>query len=482
MEKLTLLLNNILKVLFFTIILSTIIFTNEMKLHSGVVFLTIWAALGLLFFWIKTKANFKVLFSSIIFLSLVLRVLYFFSIDSLPVSDFGMMFYGGSQFIQGNMEIFQGINYFGRFPHMSLTVMYFGLMQYLFTDALTMTRLVNICFSILNVILLYFIAYKIFQNKKKSLVVMFIAGFFPPMIYYNNVFASENLAMPLFLLSVLFFLKATKENKILFYIVSGIFLSLSHLFRPIEYVVILAYLLFELIYAQNKIKQKISVVISIIVSSILPFVLISIMLVQIGITEYPLWHGTEPLTVSMLKGTNIASGGRWNVEDASVFSKFKGDYKAVDAECRRLIKERFKQNPPKEWVAFYIGKYGGQWSSGDFAGTYWAEAGHTDETAQTWFAHGSHRENKRIISMHSHGFLCNQVVWIILVVLSFVGLFRNETSSNRPIQLLYILFCGFSLFLLITESQARYSYIASWIFPILAVSAFKSINAEGSDP
>jgi len=482
MNKFTLLINYVLKMLFILIIVGSIIYTNNFyntnrQLYTELIFFGIWAASVFLFFRITRKANFKVLFSSIIVVSLCIRILWFLNIDSLPVSDFGMMFNAGGQFIQGNVEMFKGINYFARFPHMSLTVMYFGLIQYLFSDALSMTRMLNIGFSVVDVILLYFIAYQIFKDRYKALGVMLIAGIFPPMIYYNNVFASENLAMPLLLLSILFYLKAVNNKKIMFFIYSGIFLSLTHLFRPIGYVVIVAYVLYGLIYYQDVVKKKIMMLISVLLSSIIPFVLISMILVQTGITQYSLWHGTEPLTVSVLKGTNITSYGRWNVEDASIFDKFNGDYEAVDAECKRIIKERFKENPPLIWLKFYIVKYGSQWSSGDFAGTYWAEAGRTDDVTQSRFAHDNHSGNKMIITM-SQNVLFNQIVWIYLLALSFFGLFRKEMSGSRSIQLLYILFCGFSLFFLIIEAQARYSYIASWLFPILAVTAFSGLNEE----
>jgi len=165
MNKFTLLINNALKILFIIIILSSISYTSlyykaNLPLYTGLIFLGIWAALGFLFFRMKRKTNFKVLFGSILVVSLCLRILWFLNIDSLPISDFGIMFYSGGQFIQGKVEMFQGINYFARFPHSSLTVMYFGLIQYLFSDALSMTRMINIGFSILNVIftLFYFLS------------------------------------------------------------------------------------------------------------------------------------------------------------------------------------------------------------------------------------------------------------------------------------------------------------------------------------
>lgn len=480
MKEITLWINSVLKVLFSIIIVGSIYYTyitsgSFHQCRTELVLLGIWTGLGFLFYKLRRKLNFKVLFTGIMLISLGLRILWFLNIDSLPVSDFGMMFYNGSQVIQGHTFMFKGISYFARFPHMSLTVMYFGLIQYLFADALSMTRVINIGLSLSNVVLLYFIADQLFHDRHKSLGVMLMAGIFPPMIYYNNVFASENLALPLLLLSVLFYLRAVNGQKIILFLCSGLLLSLAHLFRPLLYVVLVAYVLYTLIYYQNHIQAKLKAVLSVVLSSLLPFVLISLLLVQMGITQYPLWHGTEPLTVSVLKGTNISSGGGWNKEDASVFSQFNGDYEAVNQECQRLIKQRFTETPPSGWLKFYLVKCSSQWSSGDFGGAYWAEAGRTDPKTQTLFAQGIHRGNKMTISMLSQGFLFHQMVWIVLLALSLGGLFRKENSGGRSLQLLYILFIGFALFYLITESQSRYAYIACWIFPILAMTAFPGV-------
>lgn len=481
MRKIRLWLNSVLKVLFGIIIMGSIYNTyiaagSYDQSRTGLVLLGIWTGLGFLFYKLRRRLNFTVLFTGILLISLGLRILWFLNIDSLPVSDFGMMFYNGSQLIQGHTYMFKGISYFARFPHMSLTVMYFGLIQYLFADPLSMTRVINIGLSLIDIVLLYFIAKQLFHDRHKSLGVMLLAGIFPPMIYYNNVFASENLALPLLLLSVLFYLRAVNGQTIIPFIASGFLLSLAHLFRPLLYVVLVAYVLYALIYYQNHLQAKLKSVLGVVLSSLLPFVLISLLLVQMGITQYPLWHGTEPLTVSVLKGTNISSGGGWNKEDASVFSQFNGDYEAVNQECQRLIKQRFLETPPSGWLKFYLVKCSNQWSCGDFGGAYWAEAGRTDFKTQTLFAQGIHRGNKMAISMLFQGFLFHQMVWILLLALSLGGLFLKEKSGGRSLPLLYLLFIGFALFYLITESQARYAYIACWIFPILAMTALPGVS------
>jgi hypothetical protein len=474
MKGFTLFINFALRLLFFIPIIWAVRYTylNSLTIFSYSLLSIVVVLCLILYLGIKWKVNPRLLWISIFLMGLVIRILWFLNIDSLPVSDFGLMYRGGEQWVDGELYIFRDPSYFARFPHMTMTVIYFGLIQKLFPDPITMVRIINIGLSMLNIVTLYWIARQIFKDRNKSLGVMFLAGIFPPMIYFNNVFASENLAMPLFILSVLFYLKATEKKRIIHFIFSGVFLSLTHLFRPIGYVVLVAYVMYGVIYYQDELRKKIRNVLFLILSSILPFILMSSLLIGIGITQYPLWHGTEPLSVSVLKGTNISSNGRWNAEDAALAERLNNDYSKVDLESRRIIKERFSQNSLATWVEFFINKYGAQWEEGDFGGSYSAEAGRMDEWTQEHFAKGIHSSNKMIISMDSQGILFNQAVWIGLLVLSYIGLFRKETYKNSEINLFYILYCGFGLFYLITESQPRYGYIGSWVFLILAVKPF----------
>jgi len=80
-------------------------------------------------------------------MGLIIRLLWFFNIDSVPISDFGLMYNSGKDLIDGSHYMFWGTHYFARFPHMSLTVMYFGFVQQLFSNPLGAIRLLNIVFS-----------------------------------------------------------------------------------------------------------------------------------------------------------------------------------------------------------------------------------------------------------------------------------------------------------------------------------------------
>ena len=75
------------------------------------------------------------------------------------------------------------------------------------------------------------------------------------------------------------------------------------------------------------------------------------------------------------------------------------------------------------------------------------------------------------------GKVVEQVVYAIILILVFIGLFNKKRyKEHSEINLFYIIFCGYGLFYLATEMQSRYSYIVCWLFIILAISGFEKIK------
>lgn len=430
------------------------------------------------YYALKKEINNYILLVGILLVGLVLRVFWFLNIDSIPVGDFNRMFICAGEFLDGGTYMFKETAYMARFPHMSITVLYFALIRDLFVNSLVAIKIINIVLSMFNIVLLYLMAKEIFNNRKISIWALLLSALYPPMIIYNNVYCSENIAIPLFLTSIFLLIKTYNlkiKNKTTFVslILSGIFLGFTQLFRPIGYVGIIAYLMFIFIYFNQRIKSKFFMSCTITISFLIPYVFVSTLLINLNITENPLWKGTEPMSISILKGTNIDSGGRWNEEDSNVFYDNERDYEKVDNAAKEIIKERLTTTPLNHLIIFYSQKYINQWSKGDFGGAYWAENG-LDEgyNKDEYLNMLGLSEGKIILRMSEDAFYYTQLFYVIILILSYIGLYRNIQIKNNIIYLLYIIYCGFSLQCLITESQDRYTYPAAWIFLLLAVTAF----------
>ncbi|OAA88333.1 glycosyltransferase family 39 protein [Clostridium coskatii] len=455
-----------LKILFLLIILGSIgmSFLSLIKLSfkniiyliiSSLILFLICSLIGYFICKLLKKDYFdKVILLIILLLAFSLRLLYILLIDVKPFSDFEIIYNCGQKFAYGDYSVFKGTSYIARFSHLTILTLYFGMIIKVFPDALLVIKLINIILSTINVYIIYLISIELYGNKKESIIISFIACVFPAFIFYNSVICSENLAMTFFLGSIYIFILVIKNKKgSLWILVSGLLLSIGNLFRMVGIVIIIAYISYLIIYYQNR--KSITISILLIVSFLIPLGTTNTILLRLNITEYSLWHGREPAVwTSALKGTNIKAIGMWNNEDSQVAEKYNFNYDKVESACKSIIKERLTSTPLYELIGFYIVKFIGQWSSGDFSGAYWS----TGEISIL---------NSRF-TLSIVLFFYSQMLYIILMMCIYKRLFHvKQYLDNKLINLLYIIFCGFGLLYLITEQQPRYGYIISWVFILL---------------
>ena len=464
-RKFTKLINISLRILFLLILLGIIAmsflsFINlsfENITYSLIVslILVIFCGLMVYLFYKLVKKDYSDRTVLLIILSLgfLLRLAYILLIDVKPFSDFQIIYNSGEKFAAGDYSVFKGTNYIARFTHLTILTLYFGVISKISSNALFIIKLINVILSTINIYVLYLISSELYEDKKKSLIISFIACVFPAFIVYNAVLCSENLAMPFLLGSIYMFILVIKNKKSSPWIlVSGVLLSISNLFRMVGTIIIIAYILYLVIYYLNKKSIKIGALL--IASFLVPLIIINSILLRFNITEYPLWQGREPSITSVLKGTNIESIGMWNEEDSQISQQYNFNYKDIESASKYIIKERLTTTPLYKLIGFYIVKFTAQWSSGDFLGVYWS-TGVVSILNSTF-------------TLSTALFFYSQVLYIILMLSIYKQLFHiKHALDNKLINLLYIIFCGFGLFYLIIEQQPRYAYIVSWIFILL---------------
>jgi 4-amino-4-deoxy-L-arabinose transferase-like glycosyltransferase len=398
----------------------------------------------------------------ILFIALILRLSWILTIHTEPISDFQMIFESGGRFINGDYSMFKGEGYIARFTHLTMSVIYYGLFHKFFSNPLIAIKLSNVIWSTLSIYLIYLIVSELYDEKEKGIWGAFVSSIFPPFIMYTSVTCTENHAMPFLLGSIYIFLLVTKERKSPEWILlSGLLLFIGHVFRMVGSVIIVGYIMYVFLYFPFKKGIKLGGYL--LSSLIIPLYLTSTILLSLGVTEYPLWKGREPSTTSILRGTNIKSNGTWNEEDAKLPEKYNYDYIAVKEASKAIIKERLATTPPFTLLKFYIMKFASEWSSGDFAALYWSTLEVTDMNIP--------------LNLSKFTGFYSQLVYCILFGLAYIGLFNNKLKKDiGPVNLLYILFCGFGLLYLITENQSRYGYIVSWIFIVLVFTGVEKVR------
>jgi Dolichyl-phosphate-mannose-protein mannosyltransferase len=450
-----------LKVLMILVIVASSEYIEDFNKSSIIVGVILLSIIAIEFYIIKKNICYKKQIILILICGFILRGLWLLNINSIPISDFRVIYECGQEFLSGNTGMFWGHSYIARFPHLTIMVLYMALMIKVFpTNNIIMMKLVNLTLGVLTIYIIYLLCRELFNSKKKGIYAASLASIFPPFITYTGVFCTENIAIPLYLLSIYIFILVIKNKKSKYYLIlSGLLLSIGNLFRMVAPIVVIAYAIYILIYLKDKIIHKLRNIALYIVPYVAFLVLISVTLQSLKITEFPLWKGSEPKVTSILKGSNLESNGRWNEEDAAIVEKYNYDYEKIQDASLEIIKERLTKTPPLELVKFYIKKIALQWNEGDFGGVYWTKLGVPEED---------------IIVDVSLEVL--QIVYLSVMVLIFIGFFnRKNNKDNQEINLLYIILCGYGVMYLVTESQGRYAYIISWIFIILSMEGINFI-------
>lgn len=458
---------NALKILFLVLFcgvgLLTISFSKGINLMTFLSIIIFAIVMFVIYKTIKNKSlHLKNKVIIIIFIGMILRILWLINVNTQPYSDFETLYNGAIALINNDNTLFTGVNYIARFPHLSYMIVYMAVIMKLFGQAVLTIKIGNLIFSIITMYLIYKVSLEVFEEENLALVSLGISAIFAPMITYVGVLATENIAIPFYLASIYFFIKAIKKDMSLGLLaLSGLLLGIGNLFRMVAVIMVIAYVMYILIFEDKKIISKIKSSIVIVIMFVSVLVSGSFLLKSLGITEVHLWKGKEPAVTNILKGSNIESFGRFNDEDAAIPEKYNYDYDKVKDVSIEIIKERLTTTSPIRLAIFYGGKFIGQWGQGDMSGISWSESG-----AEKIGVINS--ENSKVVV---------QLAYISIISLSFISLFNKKRIiyENKIINLFYIILCGYGCFYLISEMQGRYAYIACWLFIIFATSGVEKV-------
>lgn len=416
-----------------------------------------------LFFNNKIKSYFKNSFFEkiniyhIIFIAFILRLVWILLIPTIPESDFGLMYRYGNNVVVGDYHGFKDFAYFARFAHDTVTVIYFSLFHRIMENPLFLVKLFNVIFQTAAVYYMYKLVKEVFKEEKTARICAFLLTIFPPFIMYTVQTMSENIAMPFYIGSIyLFFkLKDLRGNKIIFYLIlCGFTLAIGNMFRMVGLVFLVAYGMYLFIY--DGFKSFIKMFIPIAISFWALMFIVSQSLIGLGVTEVHIWASKEPSITSIVKGTNIESGGKWNSDDALIPDRCNNDTNAIKEESKRIIINRLKETPPIELAKFYFTKLVSQWCEGDFGAFNWS------------VLYENNQGLPKILENYENEFLLIvSIVYIIILIRVLKSLFKSRGKQIKEMNFFYILLGGFIVLFLITEMQSRYAFIVAWIFIIL---------------
>ncbi|SFC37274.1 glycosyltransferase family 39 protein [Clostridium uliginosum] len=419
------------------------------------------------YFVIKKKVNKRIMISLMLFIGLVLRIIWTFSLTNVPVSDFSQAYKAAISINNGDYSPMMGTSYFGRFPHLTILILYFSRMILIFKEnSLIAIKIMNIIFSTSTILLIYLILNEVFKEYKTIVIGTFISAIMPASILYTPVYCSENIAIPFYLASLYcFILVMNKKKKDKLLIVSGILLFIGHLFRMVAQIIVIGYILYIIIYYRKSVVNKFKNTCYILCSFIIPFIIISNLLVSVGITDQKLWNGSEPHVTSMLKGSNIENFGQWNEGDAKFINENLKNREYLEITSKNKIIDRYMNTNIIKTSIFIIGKISMQWCEGDSGGAFWAQLNLDND--------------KYKIDIYNKGNIWYQIFHVLLLIGVLKGLFNKKMYlENKIINIFYIIFCGYGLTFLILESQSRYAFIINWNLLILSLTSIQTSSKD----
>lgn len=401
---------------------------------------------------INTNLSGKIKILILLLMALGIRIAWIVNVDSIPVSDFNTMYLAAKDLINGNLTEFRGFGYLSRFPHLVCTTLYMALMIILFpTTHLFAMKIVNAILSVLIVFLLYRLSKNFVKHEKVRLIVMLISAVFPPFIAYSSTYCTENIAIPIYLFTMILFFNAIETKNLGKFLLTGILLSISNLFRGVGIIFLIAFFIYIFIFEKEDKLKRVSLILG---GMLVTSFFVSLFLMSVNIIDKPLSKGAEPsFATLLLKGTNIENGGRWNLEDAMFVEENLGNPNLVK-ECIDISIKRISSLSGIQKYEFFKEKFLSQWSVGDFSGTFWA------------FLDTDLKLDKIVPGRF-------QIIFICIIIISFIGVF--SLNKRKESALIYTLLVGFGLMFMIIETQSRYSYIISWAFLILFIQGIENL-------
>lgn len=101
------------------------------------------------------KNNNRKMIIAILLIGFLFRILWVVMVKILPSSDFKLLWDAGINVLNGDYSVMQGVSYLARFPHLIITMIYFGIIQLISPNWLFVVKFINVLLSIGSIYLIY---------------------------------------------------------------------------------------------------------------------------------------------------------------------------------------------------------------------------------------------------------------------------------------------------------------------------------------
>lgn len=419
------------------------------------VIVAIVAMILIIMFLRKIKYRKRFLFSLFI-VSFLIRFIWILWIDTIPISDFKVMYDGATEIAKGNYSFILESNYFNIWVYQLGFTGYLAILLKVFNNSLFMIKFINVIIVSLIPVIIFLSAEKL-TNAKIARIPSILYALYIGSIANTSVLTNQHLATLLFYIAV--YLLVINLNRKFKWILIGLCIAVGNIIRPEGSIVLLAillFLVFKNLTSAKEIGKGVLEFAGIIIIVILVSKLVSFGFVKAGISNYPL-SNRDPLW-KFSCGLNPNSKGTYNDEDLVYLNIAELSGKTRKEAHMELIKERIS-NPLQLGVTMAY-KYVNMWAL-------------NDTSLQFAFT-----DNVNKPQVYNIVIKIEKIQYMIVTILFMFGIIsiikRKKGFENNHIYL--IIFLGYLLAHLLIEVQPRYRYMSLPILFIISSYFFAKIN------
>lgn len=425
----------------------------KMPSYMGYAYLILSVALIFLIYKLNiiTRINKKIFIALLVIIALIPRLLWVYSVQTQPFSDFLHLHNYGINASQGNFKGF--VDFYAVFPFKIGFGMVLAGLYSVFGSNLMVAKLFNVVLSAILVVLIYAGGRMLYSEKAGRIAALLIA-LWPAQIMYTSVIASEHLFLVLFTASALLILKFLKKytyknyeigNGNLILIGIGFLTACAQMVRPMAMLLLPVFAVFVLIYKKYRARTINSVGLSI--KSIALVFIFYFGVINIINIPVQMASGVD-ITKSdggfnLMIGTNTKYNGTFNKDDFEIIEKNNFDFDKVHKEAKQIAISRLKGDPNELWNLVKK-KYEILWGNENY-GYYWSIVASQDSKAE------------RIIKSHPRAFYgLAQAFYVLIILMAICACFYTLREKRYDALILLMIFGGILVSYTLLEVQARY--------------------------
>ncbi|THE11342.1 hypothetical protein E1I69_15380 [Bacillus timonensis] len=408
-------------------------------------------ALGLYILFVNRYISNKVFLLLLIVFSFLLRLGWVLLIKTPPESDFLILYRAAIDAAKGDFSFSETL-YFSSWVYQIGFTMFQALIISLFGKSLFILKFLNILFTVGIVVVIYLIARKL-VNETAGRIAGLLYAVYPSSIAMTSVLTNDHLSTLLFYLG--FYLIITiKRNTLKAGLLIGLLIGLGNIIRPLGSLILLAILLYFLVYKiilANKDQRMPAIrsIIGIFASYFIIMNVVSYAFIAGGVTDYPL-SNRAPYW-KFLVGFNHETKGNYSAEDSAYMSKFALGAERDSIE-KDLVLERLSDK--KQVLMLFYDKFQIMWGYRD-SSIIWSMS----KVDMPFYFHR--------VKIFEHS------IYLFMLFLSLISMLKLKPKNG--LLLFMILTLGYVSVHFLIEIQTRYRYFIIPTFAMLAGGGFTYI-------